>query len=99
MTHYGSRAERWTAVHWPGIRARGCWRFVLVRGIATWGGLMFLAMAAMTAYRLGLHHPRLPLVVALALPLCLIGGSLWAWVTWHINERIYRVLSTAKHIP
>ena len=40
MTDYGPRAERWVAEKWPAIRAGGLWRFVLLKGVAFWGGLM-----------------------------------------------------------
>ena len=92
MTRYGSRAERRIAARWPAIRARGMWHFVLVRGIAFWGGLMFVAILAMTGLRLGFDHPRYPLLAALALPLCAIGGLAWGFLTWIFNERIHRAL-------
>ena len=92
MTDYGSRAERWVAEKWPAIRAAGLWRFVLLKGVAFWGGLMFLAMLAMTGLRLGFDHPRYPLMAAIALPLCAIGGVAWALLTWYFNERILRAL-------
>ena len=56
------------------------------------GGLMFLAMLAMTGLRLGFDHPRYPLMAAIALPLCAIGGVAWALLTWYFNERILRAL-------
>ena len=92
MTDHGSRAERWVAGKWPAIRAAGLWRFVLLTGVAVWGGLMFLAMLAMTGLRLGFDHPRYPLMAAIALPLCAIGGVAWALLTWYFNERILRAL-------
>ena len=92
MTDYGSRAERWVATRWPAIRARGMWRFILVRGVAFWGGLMFLGILAMTGLRLGFDHPRYPLLAAIALPLCAIGGIAWGLLTWYFNERIFRAL-------
>lgn len=99
MTGNGSRAERWVATRWPAIHARGRWRFVLVRGVAIWGGVMFAAMAALMAYRFGIHHPRLPLLVGIALPLCAVGGLAWGLLTWFLNERIYHALTTSKDIP
>ncbi|RZA18805.1 MAG: hypothetical protein EOP93_10310 [Lysobacteraceae bacterium] len=92
MTDYGARTERWVASKWPAIRARGMWRFVLVRGVAFWGGLMFLAMAAMMAYRFGVAHARFPLLLGIAVPLCAIGGLCWGLLTWFFNERILRAL-------
>lgn len=92
MTGYGSRAERWVAERWPAIRARGMWRFVLVRGMAIWGGAMFGFLAAMMAIRFGVDHPRFPLLMAVALPLCALGGLCWALLTWFFNERIFHAL-------
>ena len=92
MTDYGPRAERWVAEKWPAIRAGGLWRFVLLKGVAFWGGLMFLAMLVMTGLRLGFDHPRYPLLAAIALVLCAIGGLFWGLLTWYFNERILRAL-------
>lgn len=100
MTDYGSHAERRIAAKWPAIRARGMRHFVLVRGVAFWGGLMFVAMLAMTGLRLGFDHPRYPLLAAIALPLCAIGGLAWGLLTWFLNERIYRALQQqSRHFP
>ena len=98
MTDYGSRAERWVATNWPAIRARGMWRFVLLKGVALWGGLMLAFMALMMVVQLGTAHPRLPLVLAIAVPLCAIGGLVWGLLTWIFNERIFRALHNDKDI-
>ena len=78
MTDYGPRAERWVAEKWPAIRAGGLWRFVLLKGVAFWGGLMFAFMTLVMAVQLGIAHPRLLLVIAVAVPLCAMGGLVWA---------------------
>ena len=96
MTRYGSRAERWVAANWPAIHAGGMWRFVLLKGVAFWGGLMFAFMAVLMTLQLGIGHPRLPLVLAVAVPLCAIGGLCWALLTWNFNERIFRALQQQK---
>ena len=96
MTDHGSRAERWVAANWPAIRARGMWRFVLLKGVAFWGGLMLAFMALAMAVQLGIAHPRLPLVLAVAVPLCAIGGLAWGLLTWIFNERIFRALQQQK---
>ncbi len=96
MTEYGSRAERWVAEKWPAIHARGMWHFVLLKGVVFWGGIMFIAMLAMTGLRLGFDHPRYPLMAAIALPLCAIGGIAWGLLTWYFNERIFRALQQQK---
>ena len=96
MTDYGSRAKRWVSANWPAIHARGMWRFVLLKGVAFWGGLMFLAMLVMTGLRLGFDHPRYPLLAAIALVLCAIGGLFWGLLTWFFNERIFRALQHSR---
>ena len=96
MTDYGSRAERRIAAKWPAIRARGMRHFVLARGVAFWGGLMFVAMLAMTGLKLGFDHPRYLLLAAIALPLCAIGGLVWGVLTWFFNERIFHALQQQK---
>ena len=78
MTDHGSRAERWVAGKWPAIRAAGLWRFVLLKGVAFWGGLMFLAMLAMTGLRLGFDHPRYPLMAAIA-------GGCGGFLVWNFH--------------
>ena len=98
MTAYGSRAERWVATRWPAIRARGMWRFVLVKGVALWGGLMLALMGAVMLLQLGTGHPRLPLVLAVAVPLCAFGGLCWGLLTWIFNERIHRAINDKNDI-
>ena len=96
MTDYGSRAKRWVAANWPAIHARGMWRFVLLKGVAFWGGLMFAFMTLVMTVQLGIAHPRLPLVIAVAAPLCAMGGLVWGLLTWIFNERIFRALQQQR---
>jgi hypothetical protein len=96
VTDYGSRAERWVAEKWPAIRARGMRHFVLVKGVAFWGGLMFAFMAVMMLVQFGAAHPRFPLLMAVALPLCALGGLCWGLLTWSFNERIHRALQQQR---
>ena len=96
MTDYGSRTEQWVATRWPAIRAGGMWRFVLLKGVAFWGGLMLVFMALLMTVQLGIAHPRLPLVLAVAVPLCAFGGLCWGLLTWIFNERIFRALQQQK---
>jgi len=96
-THHGSRAERWVRERWPTIRARGFARFLLVRGLLAWGGIMAIAMIVMTTLRLGLDHPRLPLLLGIAVPLCATGGLLWGALTWWVNERIFLSLTSDRN--
>jgi multisubunit Na+/H+ antiporter MnhB subunit len=98
VTDYGSRAERWVATRWPAIRARGMWHFVLLKGVAFWGGLMFAFMTVLMLLQLGPAHPRLPLVLAVAVPLCAFGGLCWGLLTWIFNERIHRAITDKNEI-
>ena len=68
------------------------WHFVLLKGVVFWGGLMFAFMAVAMLLQLGAAHPRLPLVLAVAVPLCAFGGLCWGLLTWIFNERILRAL-------
>lgn len=68
------------------------WRFVLLKGVVFWGGLMLAFMAMLMTVQLGAAHPRLPLVLAVAVPLCAIGGLCWGLLTWILNERIFHAL-------
>ena len=99
MSVIGSRerTERWLRERWPSIRARGLTHFLLVKGLLLWGGIMFVVMGALSAGRLGLDHPRLPLMLAITALLSAVGGLLWAATTWWINERIFRSLNIGNH--
>ena len=88
------RTERRIRERWPAIRARGFVRFVLVRGLLAYGGIMAVAIAVMVTLTLGASHPRLPILLGIALPLCAAGGLLWGALTWWINERLFRSLTS-----
>ncbi len=93
-TGRNDRAQRWVRERWPAIRAQGFARFLLLKGLLLWGGILFVVMVAMTTFQLGIDHPRLPLVIGIAALLCAIGGLVWASLTWWINERIFRSLTS-----
>ena len=73
-------------------------RFVLLKGVAFWGGLMFAFMTVLMLLQLGAAHPRLPLVLAIAVPLCAFGGLCWGLLTWIFNERIHRAITDKNEI-
>ena len=81
---------------WARIRARGKWRFVLVRGVLLWGGLMFLTMGVLIPW---LTHsapeftPRGFLVGAIVFPL---GGLAWGMLVWWLGERNFRNYETRQ---
>jgi hypothetical protein len=88
------RTELRIRERWPAIRARGFVRFVLVRGLLAYGGIMAMVVAVMVTLTLGTEHPRLPMLLGLAIPLCAIGGLLWGALTWWVNERLFRSLTS-----
>lgn len=92
----GPRTSAWLLKRWPAIRARGAARFILLRGVLLWGGVMFIVMSAFSTFRLGVHHPRLPLMIVVAALLCAIGGLVWGVLTWTVNERLFRTLNSHR---
>ncbi|MEO5963406.1 MAG: hypothetical protein ABIO75_05400 [Thermomonas sp.] len=90
MIDYGKPTISRIAKRWPAIRAKGMARFVLVRGLLVWGGLMFVLSVAMTWVRFGPQHPRFGLLLGVAAGLCAVGGLVWGLLTWTISERIFR---------
>lgn len=88
----GPRTNSWLATRWPAVRERGAARFILLRGLLLWGGALFVVMSAFSAFKLGLDHPRLPLMIAIVALLCAVGGLVWGALTWSINERLYKTL-------
>ena len=88
------RTEQRIRERWPAIRARGFARFVLARGLLAYGGIMAMVVAVMVTLTLGTEHPRLPMLLGLAIPLCAIGGLLWGALTWWVNERLFRSLTS-----
>ena len=68
-------------------------RFVLMRGLLFWGGLMFVFSIALTWMKFGPQHPRFGLLLGVAAGLCAVGGVLWGMLTWTINERIFRTIN------
>ncbi len=97
MIDYGKPTNSWIARRWPAIRARGMAHFVLVRGLAFWGGLMFALSIAMIWVKFGPQHPRFGLLLGVAAGLCTVGGLVWGVLTWAINERIFRNLNPHRN--
>ncbi len=96
MTDYGKATNAWVRGKWPAIRARGMRHFVLVRGLAVWGGLIFGLMLVTTWVKFGPQHPRFVLMVGVAAGLSAVGGVVWGVLTWTINERIFRTLDANR---
>ena len=99
MTDYGRAAETWTARHWPAIRGKGRTRFIVVRGVLAWGGMMFVAsLVAVWLMRDSLAK-SLPELAAVSAVLCVASGLAWGAATWHLNEKIFRQLPSSKSTP
>ncbi|MEO6264554.1 MAG: hypothetical protein ABIO58_06320 [Luteimonas sp.] len=99
MTDYGKRTGSWLQRRWPAIRARGRLRFVLVRGLLLWGGLMTVAVYAMLLFSEHAHGVQLHGIWLLVPALCLPAGALWGLLAWHWNEVIFRKLGFDKSNP
>jgi hypothetical protein len=91
--------QSWLQRRWPAIRAQGLLRFVLLRGVLMWGGLMTLAVYAMlllTARRQGLQldaaWPLVPLF-------CIPAGVFWSLLGWYWNDYLFRKLGFDKSDP
>ncbi|GAB3095625.1 hypothetical protein [Lysobacter terrae] len=97
MNNVHPRTTQWILERWPAIRARGLVRFLLVRGVLTWGGIVAIAMAALVTFKLGIDHPRLPLLLAIDALLSGISGAAWAAWTWWASERIYLSLTSDRN--
>lgn len=78
------------AAKWAATRAQGRWPFVWRAGVLQWGLLMFGIMGGM---QLAQYPSRWVFVLALNLPLWLLGGFFFGLSTWHFSERSY-----AKHL-
>jgi len=72
---------------WSAVRKLGEPRFILSRGVLLFGGALFAVSLIVPAFYgpLDFSFRR----VAEHLVICAPGGSLWALLTWHINEWLY----------
>lgn len=80
----GGKPERQRA-SWAVTRQKGCWHYVLVRGVLGWGFAMFFAMGLMpllTQHR----EPTLPYLVVQvsvwAIGAAVFGLATWVWMEW-----------------
>jgi hypothetical protein len=70
---------------WEEVRKKGAWNFVLTRGVATWGILMYMIMGVMPGIRTGkaaFYFLWQGLVWATA-------GALFGFAVWYFTERSY----------
>jgi hypothetical protein len=88
--------QSWLQRRWPAIRARGFWRYVLVRGVLAWGGGMSLVIAAMLAISARRQELHLQSIWPLVPLFCLPAGAFWALISWHWNDYLYRKLGFDK---
>ena len=71
--------------HWEKARANGMLRFVLMRGVLSYGLTMFVVMTFIV--HRGDSNPRF---IAISALLWLVGGAVFGASTWFLMERIYR---------
>jgi hypothetical protein len=70
---------------WEKARAYGMARFVLFRGVLSYGLTMFVVMTFIV------HRGDLiPRFIAISAVLWLVGGAVFGALTWFFMERIYR---------
>lgn len=74
---------------WPKTRAAGRWPFILKHGVLGWGVGVVAGITLMDWYRGELGDDFLVLL-AIRLPLFMLGGLAWGALMWAILERYYR---------
>lgn len=71
--------------NWEKARAGGMTRFVLLRGVLSYGLTMFVVMTFIV------HRGDLSArFIAISAGLWLVGGAVFGALTWVLMERIYR---------
>lgn len=71
--------------NWEKVRAGGMTRFVLLRGVLSYGLTMFIVMTFIV------HRGDLGTrFIAISAVLWFIGGAVFGALTWFLMERIYR---------
>ena len=71
--------------NWEKARAGGMTRFVLLRGVLSYGLTMFIVMTFIV------HRGDLSArFIAISAGLWLVGGAVFGALTWFLMERIYR---------
>ena len=77
---------------WEKIRSRGLLRFVLVYGLALFGGLLFLLLggaATLIRWHKAQTDNLISELIVIAL-ICLLGGLVNSLVTWFAEEKLYQ---------
>jgi hypothetical protein len=70
---------------WERIRQRGKWRFVVLRGVVAFGGLLFILWSVIS-YGAGFRFQFLAMHVVVSL----LAGLVMGLLAWHRTERAYR---------
>lgn len=75
---------------WSRVRERGAARFILVHGVAWYGGLMFVFMGLLLP--LASRPAQLPASerIAVSVLVWAAAGLAWGALTWYFSERNYR---------
>ena len=75
-------------VQWETTRQIGMKRFILKKGILTWGLTMYVIMSIVPAFT-GRVVPTVSYFVIQGL-IWAIAGGLFGWVVWYLSERSYK---------
>ena len=70
---------------WKKKREGGKARYILQTGVLGWGLTMFVVMTFVINKR-----PENLKTILLAALLWLVGGAVFGWLTWIVNEHLYR---------
>jgi hypothetical protein len=76
---------------WESIRKHGKWRFVVVRGIIVFGGLLFIVWSAIS-YAVGFGFQFIGKHIVCSV----LAGLILGLFGWHRAERSYRRRETAS---
>jgi hypothetical protein len=81
---------------WSKVRDKGIWRFVFIKGLLGYGGLMFVFTALLSPYIRHSTEMLSPDRLAMNAAIWAVAGLAWGAITWHVCERAF--LKYATHI-
>ncbi len=80
-------------VTWARLRERGAARFILVHGVAWYGGLMFLFMGLLLPMSSQSWQWPDTRNIALSVLIWTFAGLIWGTSIWHLSEYNFRKYS------
>jgi uncharacterized membrane protein len=84
---------------WEKIRSKGLLRFILVYGLALFGGIMFIVLggaATLIRWNTAQTASLISELVIIAM-ICLSGGLVNSLVTWVVEEKLYQKYKEAQN--